>query len=262
MCVCVCVYVCVCESAFGRHPTPRLTVHTRDAIKVWRADATIKGFQPPMVLPAGALQAASACPHTAPEAGSFRRWEDPALQWPGRGATGPPPADGTDVVLPSGTTLMVSAASLLSTASKPYGRITVPATSRLVFADPGAGSAGVTLDTLGLVVNGVVEAGSATCRLTGKVTVTRVDASFACRRGHGRNTRAPIRSQPPVRELRPQARRVCARRAKTAVVVVVVVVVVVCVCVGVWCSLARTVAETANTGAPLPRPRPSSTAPR
>ena len=139
---------------------------------VWRGNASIKGFQPASALPAGALAPRSGCPHTSLQAGSFKRWEDAALQWPGRAAAGPPPADGSDVVLPGGTTLLVSAASLASSASKPYGKITVPATSRIVFDDAGAGNAGVALDTLGLVVDGVVEAGAATCRLAGRVVIT------------------------------------------------------------------------------------------
>ena len=42
---------------------------------------------------------------------------------------------------------------LSSSASTPYGRITVPSTSRLVFDDTGLGGPAIELDTLGIQIN-------------------------------------------------------------------------------------------------------------
>ena len=41
-----------------------------------------------------------------PLQGSARRWDDPDRQWPGAADTGPPPADGTGIILPAGDTLL------------------------------------------------------------------------------------------------------------------------------------------------------------
>jgi hypothetical protein len=75
------------------------------------------------------------------------------------------------VTLPSDTTLLITAGSLLSNATHPYGKITVPPTTRLVFDDPGA-DGHLELDVMGMVIDGAVEAGSATCRLEGRLTIT------------------------------------------------------------------------------------------
>ena len=142
-----------------------------------RSKGSIASFQPPMPLPAGATSAPSACPHktlnAAPVGGNFKEWNDPALQWPGLAAKGPPPADGTALTLPSATVIVVRAGMLTGTGTSPYGRITVPAGSRLVFDDPGPDPAApLSLHTLGLDINGVVEAGSPTCRLQGRLEIT------------------------------------------------------------------------------------------
>jgi hypothetical protein len=100
------------------------------------------------------------------------QWNESGLQWPGRSGTGPPPADGSAIELPAATAVLVRAGMLVSTASSPYGKITVPAGSRLIFDDAGAGGATITLDTLGIQVDGAVEAGSPTCRLEGSITIT------------------------------------------------------------------------------------------
>ena len=139
---------------------------------VWRGNGTLKGFQPAMTFPGNALAQPDKCPHTQLQAGAYTRWDDTALQWPGRTAQGPPQADGQDVHLPSNTTILVAAGSLLSTAASPYGRILVPSTSRLVFDDAGAGTTGIELDTLGMQIDGVVEGGTPACRLKGKITIT------------------------------------------------------------------------------------------
>ena len=139
---------------------------------IWREDATIKNFQPPMPLPFNAMATSSGCPHTTLVEGSYKRWEDTTLQWPGRSTQGPPTADGLDVILPSGMTILVGASSFVSTATRPYGKITIPSSSRIVFDDTGAGGSAIDLDVLSIAVSGVVEAGSPTCRVEGKITIT------------------------------------------------------------------------------------------
>ena len=52
------------------------------------------------------------------------------------------------------------------------GKITVPTDARLVFNDTGPGGDAIALQTLGLVIDGVVEAGSPTCRLDGVIVMT------------------------------------------------------------------------------------------
>ena len=129
-----------------------------------RDTASIMHFQQPQPQPS--VAAATGCPH----AGSgLVPWNSGTLQWPGR--VGPPPADGSDITLPSNTALLISAGFLVSSASAPYGKTTVPATSRIVFDDPGAGSS-IEMDLLGMQIDGVVEAGAPTCRLAGKIVLT------------------------------------------------------------------------------------------
>ena len=85
-----------------------------------RPDASIRQFQPAMPLPAEAGAAASSCPQLELQPGAFHRWEDPALLWGGgQTVAGPPAADGTDVLLPDDTTILVSAGALVSTAASP-----------------------------------------------------------------------------------------------------------------------------------------------
>ena len=61
---------------------------------------------------------------------------------------------------------------LVGNASSPYGRITVPSGSRLIFDDTGASGPILILHTLGIQIDGAVEAGAPTCRLQGRVEVT------------------------------------------------------------------------------------------
>ena len=128
---------------------------------------SISNFQPPMPFPS--TTTALGCPHAD---SSLTPWDASGLQWPGRSGTGPPSADGSSIELPAGTAIIVRAGMLVGTASSPYGRITVPAGSRLVFDDTGATGDPITMDTLGLQIDGAVEAGSPTCRLEGRVIIT------------------------------------------------------------------------------------------
>ena len=136
-------------------------------VPIPREHGSISNFQPAMPLPS--TSAATGCPHAD---STLSPWDAPGLQWPGRSGTGPPPADGSSIELPAGTAIIVRAGMLVGTTSSPYGRITVPSGSRLVFDDTGATGDRITLDTLGLQIEGAVEAGSLTCRLEGHVTIT------------------------------------------------------------------------------------------
>ena len=153
-----------------------------------RHAASIMHFQPQMPLPTDALVAATNCPHTFSVGDSYSLWNDTSLQWPGRDSAGPPPADGTDVLLPSHTTILVTAGSLQSSTNAPYGRITVPSSSRLIFDDAGADGI-IALDTLGLMIHGVVQAGAPGCRLLGRLNITLHGESQAALDGQSERER-------------------------------------------------------------------------
>jgi len=107
------------------------------------------------------------CPHNLE---NVRDWNDPLLQWPFR--TGTPAADGLNVTLPALTSVIIRVGMLSGTASSPYGQIIVPVGTRLIFDDPGTPGDTIVLHTLGLKVDGALEAGSPTCRLQGKIEIT------------------------------------------------------------------------------------------
>jgi len=134
--------------------------------------SSIENFQPrmPPVLEA----APSNCPHDRTD---LRDWNDPTLQWPSNGmTTSPPSPDGTPIVLPQSTSIIIRKGMLTATSSTPYGRITVPTGSSLIFDDTGTGDGDgepIVLHTLGIHVDGgALEAGSTTCRLEGKIRIT------------------------------------------------------------------------------------------
>lgn len=117
-------------------------------------------YQPFMPLPDDALDQPSNCPHL--EAGLIS-WNDPSFD---------PPADGSDITIPSASSVIIRAGQLISTPESPYGRITIPASSRLIFDDTGAGGPTIEMDSLGITVEGALEAGSATCRIDGNIKIT------------------------------------------------------------------------------------------
>ena len=55
---------------------------------------------------------------------------------------------------------------------QPYGHIIIPSSSKIIFNDPGVDGDSIELDTLGIQVEGAIEAGSTTCRFQGKLTIT------------------------------------------------------------------------------------------
>jgi hypothetical protein len=127
-------------------------------------EGSIANFQPAMPQPRDALLSAAerrtGCPHL----------EDGLLAWDDGSFN--PPADGTPITLPASTSVIVGAGMLVGTDLSPYGRITVPNSSRLVFNDTGKSGATLALHTLGIQIDGAVEAGASTCRMEGRVEVT------------------------------------------------------------------------------------------
>ena len=118
-------------------------------------------------------------------------WEEKHFQGGKSERTGPPPADGSDVAMPANKSIIIRAGQLASSSQSPYGRITVPSGSRLIFDEVGAegdGSAAnpIQMHTLGITVEG---APSLDCR-------TRHGGSVGCRLRHGKwaiPPRAPLR---------------------------------------------------------------------
>jgi hypothetical protein len=97
------------------------------------------------------------CPYL--EAGLLR-WENPAT-WPGNAV---PQANGQSFSIPEGRSVLVSAASVPRSGF--YGYITVPATSRVIFADED-----FDFPTMGMNIIGVMSIGSAQCRMTKRIRV-------------------------------------------------------------------------------------------
>lgn len=129
--------------------------------------STIMNYQPRMPNPEDALDPQIGCPHL--EAGLVE-WNDPNIGWPMGGDT--PIANGSDITLPASTSIIIRAGQLTSTSESPYGRIIIPSGSRLIFDDTGPNGQTIELHTLGITVEGALEAGSSTCRIQGNIQVT------------------------------------------------------------------------------------------
>ena len=112
---------------------------------------------PVMPAPAEGVWQRSSCPHLT---GTLALWQDVAT-WP----SGSVPAAGEDVTLPDNTRVLINSCSV--PAGAVFGTITIPSTSSLVFDD-----ADISLDVHNIVVMGRLEAGSPTCRLFSKLTIT------------------------------------------------------------------------------------------
>ena len=113
-----------------------------------------------MSQPSDALATPTGCPHLG---AGLVDWN--ALSFS-------PPADGSDVTLPASASVIIRAGMLIGTAASPYGRIIVPSSSRLIFDDTGASGPVLSLHTLGIRIDGALEAGAPTCRLHGRIEVT------------------------------------------------------------------------------------------
>jgi len=120
--------------------------------------ASIMNYQPAMILPEDALDSPTACPHL----------EEGLLNWDAIN----PPSDGSDIILPVDKSIIIRSGMLTSTADFPYGKITVPSGSRLIFDDVGVDGEILEMHTLGITVDGALEAGSLTCRMAGKIEIT------------------------------------------------------------------------------------------
>jgi len=144
---------------------------------------SIENYQPRMPMPSvdddGTVPIG--CPH---DLADLREWNDPTMEWPYRdsseGVEGPPAADGSNVTLPFATSIIIRSGMLLGTSSSPYGQIVIPSGSRLIFddtsndadADSDADTNLIELHTLGIKVDGALEAGSPTCRINGRIQIT------------------------------------------------------------------------------------------
>jgi len=135
-----------------------------------RERGSIQNFQPAMPLPDDyGVYDASSCPHLG---SNLVEWNDPTLIWPSSpdNLAGPPSADGSSIELPPNTHVIIKMGSL--SPSGVYGTITIPPTSALIFDDTGDESSAITLQTLGIDVDGALLAGSQTCRITGGIEIT------------------------------------------------------------------------------------------
>jgi len=114
------------------------------------------------------------CPHEDVE--NLVEWNDPTLEWPNNNDNdaGPPLADGSMITLPSETAVIIRSGMLVGTSTSPYGQIVVPSGSRLIFddTDENDNNSIIELHTLGIKVEGTLEAGSPTCRIDGRIQIT------------------------------------------------------------------------------------------
>ncbi|KAJ3232656.1 Fibrocystin-L [Chytriomyces hyalinus] len=122
----------------------------------WSEAVTLPRPDTSKVLTENSLQ--TNCPHLAPD---LQKWENPAT-WLDNIV---PNANGSDVNIPGGKSVLISAGSLneLST----YGIIRIPQGSKLVFND-----ASITLNTNGILIDGgSLALGSETCRLKSYINI-------------------------------------------------------------------------------------------
>lgn len=120
----------------------------------WSETANLKGYRPP-VASIISNPPQTDCPHSQ---SGLKNWHD-ASTWGGAGV----PGNGANVNIPAGSSVLISTID----ASHVYGLITIPATSKLIFAD-----AAISIAARGFIVTGGLHAGSETCRLRNKITIT------------------------------------------------------------------------------------------
>ena len=129
--------------------------------------STIMNYQPTMPEPEDALDLPTGCPHL--ETGLVD-WNDPSIVWP-MGGGGTPIPDGSGISLPADTSVIIRSGHLTSSSQSPYGSITIPSGSRLIFDDTGSDGQSIEMHTLGITVEGALEAGSSTCRIEGNIII-------------------------------------------------------------------------------------------
>jgi hypothetical protein len=121
----------------------------------WSEGVTLPRPDQTNVLAQNAMQ--SNCPYL--ESG-LMKWESPST-WPNNAI---PQANGQAFTVPAGRSILVSGSSLARSGF--YGYITVPSTSRLIFADED-----IDLHTMGMDIAGVVSIGTAQCRMTKRIRI-------------------------------------------------------------------------------------------
>lgn len=150
--------------ASNLHPTinaanPLTTAH-------WSETAKLSDYRPPSSTYT-ANPSQSGCPHTQ---SGLRHWHD-ASTWGQAGV----PVNGATVRIPANTNVLVSSCSVDS--SFVFGIVYIPVGSSLIFGD-----ANINFAARGFNVSGSLVAGSPSCRLRNKITITlhgrRSDYSF------------------------------------------------------------------------------------
>eukprot|EP01113_Clastostelium_recurvatum_P021132 TRINITY_DN2500_c0_g2_i1.p1 TRINITY_DN2500_c0_g2~~TRINITY_DN2500_c0_g2_i1.p1 ORF type:complete len:464 (+),score=89.00 TRINITY_DN2500_c0_g2_i1:87-1478(+) len=130
----------------------------------WSETANLKAYRP--TISYSPTYTRTSCPHVQ---SGLRNWHDATL-WGGA-----VPANNSNVNIPANTAVLVSSCSVPATFI--FGTVTIPVGSKLIFGD-----ANINFSAKGFVVMGSLLAGSETCRLSKKVTITlvgkRTDQTF------------------------------------------------------------------------------------
>lgn len=130
---------------------PLITLH-------WSEVAKLSDYRPPSPSPAlTANPTRTNCPHSS---SNLKNWHD-ASTW----ANGQVPASGSDVTIPSGSSVLISSCSVSSSAV--FGTITVPVGTSLIFDD-----APISFNAKAFIVAGSLLLGSETCRLRSNISIT------------------------------------------------------------------------------------------
>ncbi len=130
----------------ARHHPPSYIAPASEAVRL---------FEPPDI--PSTSTARSNCPHLD---SGLRNFHD-ASAWP----SGRIPVAGEAVTIPAGLRML-----LTRDAGAVFGRVTIPSSAQLIIGENSTN--GVALSAAGIVVEGALKAGSATCRLLHPVTIT------------------------------------------------------------------------------------------
>ena len=134
-------------SVLPAYITPETASELVQLEPVWDAD------------PLPSAKGRSDCPH---EAGGLSSWHD-ASTW----SSGTVPVAGEDVTLAEGVSVLISSSPLSGTTY--FGKVTVPASSELIF---GENAAGIAFGATGMDVSGALRLGAPGCRLSSYITIT------------------------------------------------------------------------------------------
>jgi len=122
----------------------------------WSEKANLAAYRPPKET-LTTNPTTSNCPHLQT---GLKNWHDSST-WAGAGI----PSNGANINIPANTNVLVSSCSI--DPAFVFGVIYIPSSSKLVFAD-----ANINISAVGFRVEGGLLAGSATCRLRSKLTIT------------------------------------------------------------------------------------------